>query len=58
LVGLVVSGEAPSRIIFYVAAGLSVLAALRTARCIWAMNWMIHIFTGPPSEEEVEDETV
>jgi flagellar motor component MotA len=36
LVGLVVSGEVASRIIFYVAAGLSGLAALRTARCIWA----------------------
>lgn len=56
LVGLVVSGEAESRIIFYVAAGLSVLATLRTARCIWAMNWMIHIFTGPPAEDEVEEE--
>lgn len=58
LVGLVVSGEKPSRIIFYAAAGLSVLAALRTARCIWAMNWMIHIFTGPPAEGEVEEETL
>jgi hypothetical protein len=58
LVGLVVSGEVPSRIIFYLAAGLSALAALRTARCIWAMNWMVHIFTGPPAEDEVEEEVV
>lgn len=58
LVGLVVSGEVASRITFYVAAGFSGLAALRTARCIWAMNWMIHIFTGPPAEDEVEEETL
>jgi len=58
LVGLIVSGEVASRIIFYVAAGLSVLAAFRTARCIWAMNWMIHIFTGEPAEDEVEEEIV
>lgn len=56
LIGLVVSGEAPSRFIFYAVAGLSVLAALRTARCIWAMNWMIHIFTGPPAKDEVKEE--
>jgi hypothetical protein len=48
LVGLVVSGASLSRIIFYGVAALSGLAALRTARCIWAMNWVIHIFTGPP----------
>lgn len=54
LIGLVVSGEVPSRIIFYVVAWLSSLAALRTARCIWVMNWMVHIFTGPPAEDEVE----
>jgi hypothetical protein len=48
LVGLVVSGASASRIIFYVVAGLSGLAALRTARCVWAMNWVIRIFTGPP----------
>ncbi len=58
LVGLVVSGQTPSRIVFYMVAGLAALAALRTARCIWAMNWMIHIFTGPPAEEEVEEEIV
>lgn len=58
LVGLVVSGEVASRIIFYVAAGLSGLAALRTARCIWAVNWMIHIFTGPSAEEKVEEDLV
>jgi len=55
LVGLVVSGQTPSRIIFYLVAGLAGLAALRTARCIWAMNWMIHIFTGPPASEEVHE---
>jgi len=58
LIGLVVSGETLSRLIFYVAAGTAVLAALRTARCIWAMNWMIHIFTGPPPEEKIEEETL
>jgi hypothetical protein len=58
LVGLVFSGDVPSRIIFYVVAGLSGLAALRTARCIWAMNWIIHIFTGPSAEEKVEEEVV
>jgi hypothetical protein len=54
LVGLVVSGTSPSRSIFYVVAGLSGLAALRTARCIWAMNWVIHIFTGPPRAKPAE----
>lgn len=54
LVGLVVSGAPPSRMIFYVVAGLSGLAALRTARCIWAMNWVIHIFTGPPRAKPAE----
>jgi hypothetical protein len=58
LIGLVVSGELPSRIIFYVVAGVAGLAALRTARCIWAMNWMIHIFTGPDAEQEVKEEIV
>jgi hypothetical protein len=58
LVGLVVSGEIASRIIFYVAAGLAGLAALRTARCIWAMNWMIHIFTGPSPEKKIEEDLV
>lgn len=58
LVGLVVSGEVAGRIIFYFAAGLAGLAALRTARCIWAMNWMIHIFTGPSAEDHVEEEDV
>jgi hypothetical protein len=58
LIGLVVSGEVASRITFFFVAGFSVLAALRTARCIWAMNWMIHIFTGPPAEEEVKEEIV
>lgn len=56
LVGLVVSGQTPSRIIFYVIAGLAGLAALRTARCIWAMNWIIHIFTGPSPEYRIEEE--
>jgi hypothetical protein len=55
LVGLVVSGETPSRIIFYVTAGLAGIAALRTARCIWAMNWVIRIFTGPSAAEEVHE---
>jgi|SRR6185312_2638692 len=58
LVGLVVSGDLPSRIIFYVVAGLAGLAALRTARCIWALNRMIHIFTGPPAADEVEEDLV
>jgi hypothetical protein len=56
LIGLVVTGEVASRIIFYIVAGLSCLAALRTARCIWAMNWVIHIFTGPSAEDKVEEE--
>ena len=54
LVGLVVSGPSLSRIIFYVVAALASLAALRTARCIWAMNWVIHIFTGPPRAKPAE----
>jgi len=54
LVGLVISGPAPSRIIFYVVAGFAGLAALRTARCIWAMNWVIRIFTGPPRAKPAE----
>jgi len=58
LVGLVISGEVPSRIIFFLAAGLSLIAALRTARCIWAMNWMVHIFTDPSPEVEIEEELV
>jgi hypothetical protein len=58
LVGLVVSGDVASRIIFYLVAGLAGLAALRTARCIWAMNWMVHIFTGPPAEDEAEEQVV
>jgi uncharacterized membrane protein len=36
-----------SRGIFYVATGLTVLAALRVARSIWAVNWVIRIFTSP-----------
>src|SRR5262249_47237518 len=55
LIGLVVSGEIASRIIFFAVAGLSGLAALRTARCIGAMNWMIHIFTGPPAADRVDE---
>lgn len=58
LVGLVVSAETLSRIIFYIVAGFAVLAALRTARCIWAMNWMVHIFTGPSPESKVEEDIV
>lgn len=58
LVGLVVTGESASRIIFFLVAWLSVLAALRTARCIWAMNWMVHIFTSPPPKSDVEEETL
>lgn len=54
LIGLVVSGASPSRLIFYVVAGLSGLATLRTARCIWAMNEVIHILTEPPRSKEAE----
>lgn len=54
LVGLVVSGPSLSRIVFYLVAGLSGLAALRTARCIWAMNEVINIFTAPPPAKEAE----
>lgn len=56
LVGLVISGQTPSRLAFYVVAGLSGLAALRTARCIWAMNWMIHIFTAPSPSANAEQQ--
>ena len=50
LAGLVVAGEPGARIMFFIVAALSVLSALRVGRCVWALNWIIRIFTGPPLE--------
>jgi hypothetical protein len=50
LVGLVVTNPAAGRIVFFSVAALSTLAALRVARCVWALDWIIRIFTGPPLE--------
>lgn len=48
LIGLAVTNPTAARIVFFGAVGLSVLAVLRVARCIWSLNWIIKIFTGPP----------
>ena len=55
LIGLVVTNQTASRVIFYWVAGFAGLAALRTARCIWAMNWMIHVFTRPLVEADLHE---
>ncbi len=48
LAGLVVTGQTAARLVFFAVVGLSLLAALRVARSVWALNWIIRIFTGPP----------
>ena len=47
IVGLVASDGAAGRFVFIAAAGLTIVAAMRVARCVWAVNWVIRIFTGP-----------
>ena len=56
IIGLIVSGDVAGRIVFMVTAGLSIVAAMRVARCIWAMNWVIRIFTGPSLKTTVEED--
>jgi hypothetical protein len=49
ILGLVLTWDGRGgRMVFYVVVGLTVLAALRVARCVWAVNWVVRIFTGPP----------
>jgi len=48
IVGLAVTGETASRVLFFVVGGLTVLATLRVARCVWALNAIVHIFTKAP----------
>jgi len=55
IVGLVATGDVVSRVAFFVTAGLSVAATLRVARCVWAVNWVIKIFTGPSLATKVEE---
>lgn len=38
---------AESRIVLYASIVLSILAALRVARCVWAVGWVVRIFAGP-----------
>jgi hypothetical protein len=45
IIGLAVTGGTASRVLFFVVGGLTVLAALRVARCIWALNAIVQIFT-------------
>jgi hypothetical protein len=47
IVALAVTGTTASRILFFVVGGLTALAALRVARCIWALNSIVQIFTKP-----------
>ncbi|HEY6731544.1 MAG TPA: hypothetical protein VI039_11015 [Solirubrobacterales bacterium] len=58
IVGLIITSGTASRVVFIVTVGLTILAALRVARCIWAVNWVIRIFTGQSPETRVEEETV
>jgi hypothetical protein len=58
IIGLAVSGEIASRVTFFVTAGLCVAAAFRVARCIWAVNWVIKIFTSPSLASMVEEREV
>jgi hypothetical protein len=55
IVGLLLTGEVASRVAFFLTAGLSLAATLRVARCIWAVNWVIKIFTGPSLASTVEE---
>ena len=50
LMGLVLSNPTAARLVFFVVLVLSTLAVLRVARCIWALNWIVRIFTGPSLE--------
>jgi hypothetical protein len=50
LVGLAITEETVARLLFFAVMALSVMAALRVARCVWALNWIIHIFTGSSLE--------
>jgi hypothetical protein len=45
---IAVTGPLAGRLIFAFAVILSGIAALRVARSVWAVNWVIRIFTGPP----------
>lgn len=48
ILGLVLTWDGVGgRIVFYIVVGLTILAALRVARCVWAVNWVVKIFTGP-----------
>ncbi len=47
IAGLAVTDVTASRVFFFVIAGLSTVAALRVARCVWALNEIVHIFTKP-----------
>jgi hypothetical protein len=55
IVAIGITGPTPSRIAFYLAAGFGLFAAVRVARCVWAMNWVIRIFTGPSLADTVEE---
>jgi hypothetical protein len=56
ILGLVVSGETTGRLIFFLTVGLTVLAAARVARCIWAMNWVIKIIAPVLTQTDNDDE--
>ena len=45
LLGLLVTDDGlAARTIFYATIAVSILAAFRITRCVWAMNWIIKIF--------------
>lgn len=50
LVGLAITDQTAARFVFFSVVALSVVASLRVARCVWALNWIIRIFTGPSLE--------
>ncbi len=52
LVGLITTDDIASRIVFFLALTTWAVASLRVARSVWAVNWVITIFTGPPLERE------
>lgn len=52
LIGLVTTDDTASRIIFFLALTTWVVAILRVARSVWAVSWVIRIFTGPSLERK------
>lgn len=57
IAGLVVTSGTLSRVVFIATAGLTIFAVLRVARCIWAVNWVVRIFTGRPLKTTVREDS-